>query len=292
MGSLTDREIIKASDAIDKALASINKNNRGEVSVRILSLVRNLNDNIAEKIWCDIHPEKPCSVNKVGKEFINEPSYRFIGRFYNYLGKSVSHFTPTEDGAERLMLKYYQYVLQLKEVMKSRYTYQIEAIGFGNWFNICRAVIPERCISELKTAYRTSDLELKKLWDDVRKMNEDNVVLEETVRNDYSHVIDEDIFQKRAEDEIILCLNYNGLYGLNNINKLLQLNNPNPTVTLGIWQFKIGDPILFNDSGRFELLYNNLKGIIVDIRENEAYIYFKIQVDAYLLKLKFNMNMS
>lgn len=106
MGSLTDREIIKASDAIDKALASINKNNRGEVSVRILSLVRNLNDNIAEKIWCDIHPEKPCSVNKVGKEFINEPSYRFIGRFYNYLGKSVSHFTPTEDGAERLMLKY------------------------------------------------------------------------------------------------------------------------------------------------------------------------------------------
>ena len=125
MGSLTDREIIKASDAIDKALASINKNNRGEVSVRILSLVRNLNDNIAEKIWCDIHPEKPCSVNKVGKEFINEPSYRFIGRFYNYLGKSVSHFTPTEDGAERLMLKYYQYVLQLKEVMKSRYNIDI-----------------------------------------------------------------------------------------------------------------------------------------------------------------------
>ena len=125
MDSLTDREIMKASDAIDKALASSNRSNRGEVSVRILSLVRNLNDNIAEKIWCDLHPDKPRSVNKVGKEFINVPSYRFIGKFYNYLGKSVSHFTPTEDGAERLMLKYYQYVLQLKEVMSVRYNTEI-----------------------------------------------------------------------------------------------------------------------------------------------------------------------
>lgn len=163
-------------------------------------------------------------------------------------------------------------------------TYQIEAIGFGNWFNICRAVIPEKCRCELKTAYRTSDPNLKKLWDDVRNMKEDNTVLEETVRNDYSHIIDEDIFHKRAEDEIILCLNYNGLYGLNNINKLLQLNNPNPAVNLGIWQFKIGDPVLFNDSRRFELLYNNLKGTIVDIVENGAYIYFSIELDAYFTK--------
>ena len=29
-------------------------------------------------------------------------------------------------------------------------TYQIEAIGFGNWFNICRAVIPERCMMRIK----------------------------------------------------------------------------------------------------------------------------------------------
>ena len=31
-------------------------------------------------------------------------------------------------------------------------------------------------------------------------MNEDNVVLEETVRNDYSHVIDEDILVKEADE--------------------------------------------------------------------------------------------
>ena len=40
----TDREIIKASNAIDKALLSFNKSNRGEVATRILSIVRNLNE--------------------------------------------------------------------------------------------------------------------------------------------------------------------------------------------------------------------------------------------------------
>lgn len=159
-------------------------------------------------------------------------------------------------------------------------TYQIEAIGFGNWFSICRAVIPDKCRRELKMAYRTSDPNLKKLWDEVRNMKDDNYVLEETVRNDYSHIIDEDIFHKRSRDEIILCLNYNGLYGLNNINRLLQLDNPNKDVTLGIWKFKIGDPVLFNDFHRFSILYNNLKGTIVNIVEEKAYIYFAIQVDS------------
>lgn len=158
--------------------------------------------------------------------------------------------------------------------------YQIEAIGFGNWFNVCKIVIPEECKDELKIPHRSSDPDLIKLWEDVRNMSEDNVVLEECVRNDYSHNIDDDIFIKKSKDEIILCLNYNGLYGLNNINKLLQLNNPHKAVTLGIWSFKVGDPILFNDSHRFNILYNNLKGTIVDISEEKAYIYFTIQVEA------------
>ena len=95
-------------------------------------------------------------------------------------------------------------------------------------------------------------------------MSDVNVALERMVRSDYSHIIDEDIFDRKCDDEIILCLNYNGLYGLNNINKLLQLSNPAPAVTIGVWQFKKDDPILFNDSERFSCLYNNLKGRIME----------------------------
>ena len=68
-------------------------------------------------------------------------------------------------------------------------------------------------------------------------MDDDNIVLEKMVRSDYSHPIDSDIFDSKSDDEIILCLNYNGLYGLNNINRLLQLNNSNPAVDIGVSKF-------------------------------------------------------
>lgn len=163
-------------------------------------------------------------------------------------------------------------------------TYQIEAIGFGNWFNICRKIMPSHCCHELTTPYRSTDQNLMKLWDEVRNMGNNNIVLEQTVRNDYSHSIDEDIFIPRAEDEIILCLNYSGLYGLNNINRLLQMSNPKPPVDIGILRFKANDPVLFNDSRRFSLLYNNLKGRIVALQDYQNLVYFIVDVELELSK--------
>ncbi len=161
-------------------------------------------------------------------------------------------------------------------------TYQIEAIGFGNWFSIVKNVMPAECCHELITPYRSTDTYLRKLWDEVRNMQDVNVALERMVRSDYSHPIDEDIFQRKDDDEIILCLNYNGLYGLNNINKLLQLSNHSSAVSIGVWQFKKGDPILFNDSERFSCLYNNLKGKIIDIEDRGETVYFVVEVDVEL----------
>lgn len=161
-------------------------------------------------------------------------------------------------------------------------TFQIEAIGFGNWFSIVQRTMPKYCCHELTTPYRSTDRCLLQLWEEVRNMSDINTTLERIVRNDYSHIIDDDIFDRKYIDEIILCLNYNGLYGLNNINKLLQLNNPSPAVTIGVWQFKKDDPILFNDSERFSCLYNNLKGRIIDIQDREELVYFVVEVDVEL----------
>lgn len=83
-----------------------------------------------------------------------------------------------------------------------------------------------------------------------------------------------------------MCLNYNGLYGLNNINRLLQLNNSNPAVDIGVWRFKVGDPILFNDSGRFSVLYNNMKGRILSIQDSTESVYFTVEIDALLDELE------
>lgn len=54
---------------------------------------------------------------------------------------------------------------------------------------------------------------------------------------------------------------------------------------MGLWTFKVGDPILFNKSERFmPVLYNNLNGKIVDISldEDEDCIWFSIEVDLNL----------
>ena len=119
MDALTDKEIMKASDAIDKAFAAMTKENRGETAQRILNAVRNLNDHIADKLWSDLNPSQPMDVNKVASKMNGK--YKFISHFDKFLRASVSHFTPSEDGSERLLLKYYKYLLQLKKAVFDAY---------------------------------------------------------------------------------------------------------------------------------------------------------------------------
>ena len=99
MDALTDKEIMKASDAIDEAFAEMTPQNRGKISLRIVKLVRDLNDHIADKLWSDINPQQPMSLNKVASKMNGK--YRFIANFDTFLRVSVSHFTPSEDGSER-----------------------------------------------------------------------------------------------------------------------------------------------------------------------------------------------
>lgn len=76
-----------------------------------------------------------------------------------------------------------------------------------------------------------------------------------------------------------MCLNYDGLYGINNVNRFLQANNPNKAIYWGLWTYRIGDPIIFNESDRFErVIYNNLKGKIIDIQKGDLDIVFTIDV--------------
>ena len=46
-------------------------------------------------------------VKKIGK-------LRFLGKFHDLLQISVSHYTPDENASERLMLKYYEYLIKIK----------------------------------------------------------------------------------------------------------------------------------------------------------------------------------
>ena len=157
-------------------------------------------------------------------------------------------------------------------------------MGFGNWFSAANEFIPKQSVYELIEPYRSKEnKKLQLFWDRVRKM--DDSILELDAREKYSTSLDSSIFEPSVNDEVILCLNYDGLYGINNINRFLQQANPNPTIVWGVHQYKVGDPILFNDSKRFApLIYNNLKGWIIGINlfEDESgseIIEFDIEVD-------------
>jgi energy-coupling factor transporter ATP-binding protein EcfA2 len=159
--------------------------------------------------------------------------------------------------------------------------FQIEAIRFGNWFEVSRSFLPKSSVSELKKPYRSNNEKLLELWTKVRNLEDD--ILEHITKNGYSTKLNKSIFENHAEDEIILCLNYDGLYGINNINSFLQSSNNNIPKNWDELVYKIDDPVLFNDTKRFgPSIYNNLKGKIVAIEILDKQIQFDIEIDKVL----------
>jgi energy-coupling factor transporter ATP-binding protein EcfA2 len=162
--------------------------------------------------------------------------------------------------------------------------FQIESIRFGNWFETIKEFLPKNTIFELTKPYRSKNDDLLELWDKVRNIKDD--VSEHIQRNEYSTNLDESIFENHKDDEIILCLNYDGLYGINNINRFLQANNPNKSIEWGSLIYKINDPVLFNETKRFgDAIYNNLKGKIVDIKILDKQIEFNVEIDKVINEL-------
>lgn len=158
--------------------------------------------------------------------------------------------------------------------------YQIESIDFGNWFSLVPKFIPKRCCHELLVPYRTQNEGLLTVWKKVRELNDSNDVLEYLTHYGYTARLDESIFQRSQDNEIILCLNYDGLYGINNINRFMQSNNSGHAEEWGVHLFKENDPILFKENERFKgLLYNNLKGKILKINREPDRIWFTVSID-------------
>lgn len=176
--------------------------------------------------------------------------------------------------------KNYSYLILVGDI------YQIESIGFGNWFSLAPKFIPKRCRHELLIPYRARNENLVKIWERVRELKNPNDILEHLTHYHCTTNLDESIFQPIQENEIILCLNYDGLYGINNINHFMQSSNNGHTEQWGVHLYKENDPILFKENNRFKgLLYNNLKGRIQKIEKEKERIWFTIAVDIVLTEL-------
>lgn len=160
--------------------------------------------------------------------------------------------------------------------------YQIESIDFGNWFYYAKNIIDSKGANiELLHTWRTDKEELSGLWEEVR---EKRTIITEKLSMDgpFSENLGKSIFTL-VDDEVILCLNYDGKFGLNSMNQYFQnANTKSEAFTWAEWIFKIGDRIIFLDTRRSSLLYNNLKGVIEDIIKTMSSIVFTININTYL----------
>lgn len=155
---------------------------------------------------------------------------------------------------------------------------QIESIEYGNWFDLLLNILKVKdIVFTLDVEHRTKIVELTKIWDEIRLGKKKNII-ELLAAYEMTEEINDDIFKVR-ENEVVLCLNYDGLYGINNVNRYLQASNPNKAYEYQQNLYKVGDPVVFitNDYSEYGI-YNNLSGKIADIRNEEENITFKIEL--------------
>lgn len=176
-------------------------------------------------------------------------------------------------------------------------TYQIEAIEFGNWFDVVRNFVPRSAVCELTKPFRSESKQLISLWENVRSMEDD--VLDRLQGGEFSSELSPAVLSAARDKEIILCLNYGGLYGINNINHVMQEYSDGKEIWKGVQRYKVGDPILFNDLAdgfftqnkeQLPIIHNNMQARIVDftILDKDLVterIQFDVEVDRPLINL-------
>ena len=125
-------QILRTCEIIDKNLANNNLcDERGFVSQVILSQLRNLVEYIFQKIHSGEEKidtnEYQQTINENAIKYIKSRggNFTFLIRFHNFLDKSVSHYTLTENSSERLMLKYFMYLVECKNFLRERYKIEV-----------------------------------------------------------------------------------------------------------------------------------------------------------------------
>ena len=110
-------EIANANNAIEAALCRLDSNGRGASSRDALNNLRNLVEHVAVYAVNGQIPQGKCYYNAISPALDamrKSNKTRFIYDLHSLLQRSVSHYTLSEDGSERLMLSYYEGMVRLK----------------------------------------------------------------------------------------------------------------------------------------------------------------------------------
>ena len=123
-----DKSIYDTNLAICENISYFKKIDRGLLSQNILGYLRNFIEYIVIKEFSqgdDVNPNDYDFRVAALKYIKSRGNLRFLYKFHDLLQKSVSHYTVDGDGSERLMLKYYEYLLKVKKFLKEKYNMNV-----------------------------------------------------------------------------------------------------------------------------------------------------------------------
>lgn len=119
-----DKAIRDVDGVICENIAHFSLSDRGLLSQNILGQTRHFVEYIAIKGYSngkDVNPNDYDLRVVALKDMQRRGDLRFLYKFHEMLQKSVSHYTVDKDGAERLMLKYYEHLLKIKTHLQQKY---------------------------------------------------------------------------------------------------------------------------------------------------------------------------
>jgi hypothetical protein len=124
-----NQAILSIDKNISKNISRFDDSDRGLLAQNILSQLRNLVELIFLKIYNQRENKslKPKYKNfRVAEKFVKSiGTLRFLGKFHDLLQISASHYTLDENASERLMLKYYEYLLKIKSFLMKEYNLEV-----------------------------------------------------------------------------------------------------------------------------------------------------------------------
>lgn len=121
-------EILTVSKVICKNINMFDGRNRGFLSQNILSQLRNFVEYtslLAYSNGKDIEITYD-NIKKANTYVSTKGNLKFLTKFHKLLQITASHYTLDEENSERLMLKYYEFLLKMKEFIKT--TFDIEVL--------------------------------------------------------------------------------------------------------------------------------------------------------------------
>ena len=111
------KELYKVNSALEHSIDRLDFEGRALVSRDVVGNLRHLVEHVAMyAFYGDVSLEGNyfALCKAVIQEMKKKKETQFIAEFHGYLQKAVSHYVPSEDSAERLLLKYYENLLHLK----------------------------------------------------------------------------------------------------------------------------------------------------------------------------------